>query len=225
MKDTGFFKRVKLIYDSFYTADGKLLDLPVGQLGHGEYSDEAIKFMRSFIEFMANSDALCKYAKIYLKSPVSTLQDAFKNYNYRHPEDGVNVKTAISNMDYNRRKLLEIFPEDMLEKVIRDSPDTSYDKYWECLEQAISKYNKTGLFDNLAVKLTKAISTNKPDEERITSFRKMIVPYTKKNRKKIEKAINSEFRDVIGYLNYLDTKVDRTDEEDVIHKAILVDLE
>ena len=225
MRDTGFFKRVKLIYDSFYTADGKLLDLPVGQLSRREYSAEAIKFMRTLIEFLYNSDALCKYAKIYLRSPASTLNDAFKNYNYHHPEDGLNVKTAISNMDYNRRKLLEIFPEGMLEAVILDAPGTDYAPYWESLEQAMSRYNKVGLFDNLSVKLIKAISSDKPDIERIIAFRKMIAPYTKKNRKRIEKEINSSFRDVIGYLNYLSMKPDRTEEENRIHRAILNDVE
>ena len=76
------FMQVKALYNSFYDKNGRLLDEPVGSIGRLTISDEAIRFLRNFIEFVVTSKISNRYTLIYLRSPASTLKEAFIHYNY-----------------------------------------------------------------------------------------------------------------------------------------------
>lgn len=215
------FMQVKALYNSFYDKKGRLLDEPVGSIGRLTISDEAIRFLRNFIEFVVTSKISNRYTLIYLRSPASTLKEAFIHYNYMNPTSGVNVHTAISSMDYNRKQYLKLFPEDMLVKVLSEDDSLDLSAYWDALDKAYQEYGRSSFFDDLTIKLTKVVSSKRPTADELQWFKERIAPYTKKFRNIEQKEINESFKDEIGYLNYLAGKSDRSAEENEIYNEFM----
>lgn len=85
------------------------------------------------------------------------MAEAFRLYNTGLPEaEQINIKTAYAKVNYDRQKLLKIFPEDMLTDVVtRKNPDMT--RYEKLLNLAISKYaRKSRLLDKLALRIPRS---------------------------------------------------------------------
>ena len=208
-------KLTKLVYSCFYDKNGFIQKEPFGKIARMKLSQECIDFLYRYIEFMMNSKILNEASVIYVKSPYDTTKGVFEMHNREHPDDIINVKTAISNLDYNRRKVNKIFDQDMLTQIIFYSHKADIEKYQKQLDNAMSRYSRGSVFDGkLMIKLPNIISVDKPSNEKIESFKLMISSYRNANRQIIEQRVEDMYGDVVSYFNFLSVLNDRNEEEE-----------
>lgn len=197
-------KSTKLVYTCFYNEDGHIQSEVSGKIKRMNLAEPSVAFLRGYIEFIMQSKLLNEAAVIYIKSPYDAVKSVFVAYNQQNPKEPINIKTAISNIDYNRRKLIKVFDEDMLMQIIYSSSTPDLDKYWKQLEAAMEKYSCGNIFDTkLMIRLPKTVSPVEVEEERITDFMEAIGAYRIPTKKMVEESIATDYKDVISFLNYL----------------------
>lgn len=210
-------KMSRTLFNDFTDEQGNLLEQPKNSIGKKNLPEEHVRYLKRYLEFLLNSKILNKAARIYIQSPHTTLSVAAtaEFYNRQNPENKVNVKTFISNIDYCRKKLSALFDDDMLERVIYYSGTCDLEKYQTQLEKAIGQYAKADLFKGkLLIELSASTKPQEVDETRIKEFMDIIEPYRTHAVKTVEKLVASEYEDVIGYFGYLTSSVRLTDEQE-----------
>lgn len=186
---------------SFVDAEGNLYDMPVGNIKRRNLDTKHIDFLKKYIHFVMNSKVVSDTTKVYIRSAGSSVAGVFKTYNMGMPEpEQVNIKTAQAKIDYDRKKLLKYFPEDMLAKVIYYGTADMKD-YEKRLNLAISQYgSKNKLLDNLLLKIPKAAIQDTLSDEEFNDFISIIAPYSRRHMQYIE---NNLPINAAGYINYL----------------------
>ena len=167
--------------------------------------DETIKFMYEFFRFLLDSKFLSNSTHIWLKSNLPSMQKAFEFYNSQCDEiDAVNIKTAITNVDYDKSKLKKYFDKYMLINVIT-YPDEHLPDAIEKLDLLNRKYmNDKEYKDSLVIKLPTDIISKRISDEKYTALATMLKRYSKKTIKDIESGNSQELTpEMIGYYNYL----------------------
>ena len=214
-------KTTKLLYSCYYDKDGRIMKEPTGKIGRLKLPETHLAFLYRYIEFIMNSKLLNEASVIYIKSPYDVAKGVFEMYNKEHPEDPVNVKTAISNLDYNRRKMIKVFDDDMLTKVIYYPKQADMERYNGKLDDAMKRYNKGSIFDGkLMIVLPKNVGTVEPTEADISDFMMAVQAYRNVNRKLIEEQVASQFSSVIAYFNYLSTLTYRDEWQDDVWRQM-----
>ena len=217
-------KQIHNLYLDFYDKEGNIMDEPVGTITRLSLPESHIKFLKRFLEFIMNSKILNESTKIYITSPLasSSINSTFAYWNKNNPNQQVNIKTATSNVDYCRRKIIKLFEDDMISMLTYYPQKADIDHYEEQLKAAMLQYsNKSTISGSLMIDLGKFTSYEPVGESRLFEFMETIGPYRTKLRKTIEATINNEYADVIGYLNYLQAIHNKTPDQEETWVALL----
>lgn len=181
--------------------DGSLREKPIGFLARRALGRHQDDFLRRYIDLIMNSKIVGNTTKIYFRSVLPSVASVIKNHNLGLPEhEQINIKTAQSQINYDRKKLLKYFTEDMLTKVIgyKDCDVTQYNKM---LNLAIFDYNKGNkLLDNILLTLPKVIVEDSISDDEWKDFIEIIAPFVKTHREYVESNLPEKS---VGYLYYL----------------------
>ena len=208
-------KMTKMLYSSYFDENGHIMKEPTGRIGRIGLPQKNLDFLYRYIEFIMNSKLLNEASKIYVKSPYESVKAVFEMYNKENPDKTINVKTGISNVDYNRRKLNRIFDEDMLVRVIQYYSTANVDRYQQQLDNAIAKYSKDSVFmGKVMIDLPKSVSVVVPDGDEIDNFKMMISAYRNSSKKLIEPQIKEMYEPVVAYFNFISSLATRNEEQE-----------
>lgn len=189
----------------YFYKDGKWDRDPDIKFNGRAVSDEAKRFMYDFFKFLIESTFLNKCTVIWLNSNLSSMQKAFEFYNSQSDEiDAVNTKTAITNVDYDKKKLKKYFDKDLLFNIMA-YPEENLPNAIEVLDTLNRKYfNDKEYKASLVIKLPIDNINKKLTEEKFEALIKMLKRYSRKVVKEIEDGKSAEFTpEMIGYFNYL----------------------
>lgn len=126
------------------------------------------------------------------------MAEAFRLYNTGLPEEQqINIKTAYAKVNYDRQKMLKIFPEDMLTDVVtRKNPDMSH--YEKLLNLAVSRYSKKSrLLDKLALRIPRSTLNETLTDDELDELYSIIAPYSRHHIRAVEAALPEKMS---GYL-------------------------
>ena len=188
------------VYHCYMRDDGNLYERPIGSIANRNLSKDTDDFLRKYIDLIMNTKIVSNTSKLYFKSTLSSVASVIKHHNLALPEyEKINLKTAHNQIDYDIKKLLKYFPEDMLSKVIGSICDL--EKYNKALNFAIYDYkiNKK-LLDNIALTLPRVPVQDSLSDEELHDFIHIVSPFIKKHRKYVEENLPEK---VVGYLYYL----------------------
>lgn len=209
------------VYNCFTDRDGHITEQPTGSIARMKLPEDNVRFLRCYLEFLLGSKVLNEAARIYIASNYASIKSTFAGWNNDHPDKALNVKTAISNLDYSRRKLLTLFDEDMLANVIYHSHKADMTRYWEQLRSASDRYSKASALGNcLMIKTPTAVSSKAVEQSDIEDFMAAVAPYRLSTKKKVESAIEDAYAPVMGYINYLSTLLERTPEQEAVWQQV-----
>lgn len=212
-RGTNLMDYTKSVYQSFKKVNGKYV---IDTTAKGKWKDlepESIQFLSDYLEFITNSGMFHKETLIWLDSVERRGIDAIRTYNDMHEgEEGftpIADLAARNHMDHDKRKMIKIFPEDMLKNIYSQKADLEV--YKAILQNAINKKLGKNILGNGSVLKTPCIiSKEVPSEERIDEFFMLFAPYTKAMVHMIEEQLPKE---VVGYINYISSKSVNTPEE------------
>ena len=215
-------KTSKALYGALLNPDGTWAEKPHGILQRKDLLEDHLRFLRRYLEFMLHSKLLNDAAKIYIKSPYMTAKAAFIEYNTLSPDKARPVATLVSSMDYCRKKVLkDVFPDNMLYHVIELPHKADMPHYWELLNRAMEKYSQPSLLaDTVTLKLSKRVASSAPTESRLAECLLALSPYRRTVHKRCESEMQEKYGEVIGYISYLSSCVERTPEENRLFNAV-----
>lgn len=203
----------KDVYDAFTEVNGNLKINTSSTIGRRKLSDRKMKFLEEYIRFVTESGLLSQASLIWFDSAEKNRMDAIRAYNATCGKfKQIDNKKAYNRFDYDRRKLLELFRDDMLHNVIFTSCDIS--SYEADLQYAISKKTKQTFLGKMTMlKLPSAINQEQPTDEEIETFFTLLGPYTKEAIQQVESMIP---KNVVGYINYIANKKERSEDEQAL---------
>lgn len=177
----------KEIYWDLVDLNGKLYEQPQGRIGKRHLKSEVIKFLQDYIVFVIYSRIVSETTKMYIRSSSGSITASIRTYNKEVNEnEQLNLKTAQSKVDYDRRKLLSYFPDDMLYKVIYVS-NVDMLPYKRMLSVAKQKYCKEEcLSDKVILNLPRKSYCSSLSDDEFNCLKEMLVIYSKKIVKEIE---------------------------------------
>lgn len=204
----------KMVSDAFLEVNGVLKLSMSSQIGKRKLSDRKINFLREYLRFVKESGLLSKASMIYLESIESDPNKAIRTYNATSGKyKQISAKKAYNSFYYDAKKLAQLFPDDMIKNVIFYKCDMEF--YETTLQNAINrKVGKAFLGKMTILKLPPMVSKEKPADIELDTFFYLLAPYTKEAIERVEKEIP---KNVVGYINYIGSKKEHTEEE----KAIL----
>lgn len=139
---------------------------------------------------------------MHIRTNSGSITASIRAYNEGvNEKEKINIKTAQSKCDYDRKKLLTFFPDDMLVNIIYTS---KYDliTYKRMLSVARQKYCKEeSLHNNLVLDLEKKTYCTSLPEAEFNEMVELLVIYSKNTIKEVEKTRLSA--DMTGYFNHL----------------------
>lgn len=223
-KGVNNLRGTKNIYASFADDQGHITKEPKGLVSYERLPKEVVGFLYEYLDFALHSKILNEASIVYIKSPyTSSVEYIFNKHNENHPDNIFNLKTAASNLDYNRRKLDKVFDSDMLD-VLTSRFKGGLEKlphYREQLDNAIKQYSRGDAFGNsLFIEISRHQSRDIPTKDAIEEFMMAIDKYRTVNKKTIQSIINEQYKDVIGYFNYLSQCKDRNEWQEEIWQEL-----
>lgn len=189
------------VYRDCVGPDDSFYDTPMGNIGRRTRDDTRLMFLRKYLEFILHSKVLSSTTKIYIRSACSSMQAAFEKYNATVPEwERVNLKTALSKVNYDKNKLSALFAEDMLSKVVYTlNPDMA--SYEKSLDAAIRRYApKAKQVNGLRLKLPSAPPEKLMTDDEFEDMLDLIAPYTAAAIKSAEDTFPPAWAGYLGYL-------------------------
>lgn len=186
----------------------------IGKMGLGK---ETYEFLAGYLDFVMNAGILGKATKIYIESIENNLMDAIHAYNQGVSElERIKDRQAWNQVQYDTRKLLTYFPDDMIANIIYRRGNL--DVYGAMLNNAINKkLKKSPLQEMSALKIPMAFEKEKPTDEEFDRFFQLYAPYTKETVKMIEEQLP---KNVVGYYNYITSKSTLTEDEEAALKRL-----
>lgn len=189
------------VYHCYIREDGSLYERAIGSIAKRNLSKDKDDFLKRYIDLIMNTKIISDTTKLYIMSTLPSVASVIKQHNLVLAEhEQINIKTAQSKIDYDGKKLLQYFPDDMLSKVIGFN-DCDLDKYNKMLNLAISNYKKKDkLLDNILLTLPIVPVQDTLSDEELHDFIKIISPFIKKHRRYVEENLPEK---AVGYLLYL----------------------
>lgn len=173
--------------------DGNFLNMPRGT----EFSyvpAQNREFIGRFVKFCMTTKILNENSHIYIKSHFRSVREVFEDYNQNRKGNPLNVRTCISKIDYDRRKLHKFFDADLVNLMFRVVKGVGkLPCYEKQLAAAMEVYSRGDLFeDKLVIKLDKTMNPEMPGREKIAKFLEIITPYIKYIKYKDDLGLSDE---------------------------------
>ena len=171
--------------------------------------DRVNKFFARYLLFVMNSNVISTVTKEYIKSFETNVVDIVRGYNLQNEYAPINSKKMHNHLYYDGKKLVSLFTEDMLEKLLFGKGDVAL--YEAMLENAISQHiKKSPLVQHSVLTIPTTMCTTLPSEEDIETFFELFAPYTKAEVERVSKLLPEH---VAEYFNYLLVKKELDEKE------------
>ncbi len=170
--------------------------------GNYKITDRQYELLLGIMYLVMNTKITSKNTKNYLRSNEVSVRRFVESYNLIVNEDEQLKAASVSqNVDYDRKKLLEFFPDYIISKIRSFGWEERISDYEKMLNNATAKYaGNRKMLNNLALTIPKTAVNDNLTEEGFNDLISVITPYTKAQRKYISENIPDE---QVGYLNYL----------------------
>ncbi len=207
---TSILKTTKLIYGMFIRVNGRWKYNPSADIYHWNPTDRAIRFFQKYMDYIFFKMVPNEVTTFYLeRATTDKPADIAREYNDEH-EVKVNAKKVSNSLYYDNRRLLEVFPDLMLYDILRNKGDM--DSYESRLDYVMQKDSENSFLKSICIlDLPAGFTTEKPSEADVLSFIWEIEPYIRNNIAKLMKELPMN---VVGYINYVAAKKNRTAEEE-----------
>lgn len=170
-----------------------------------EASEESTSFLRELLYFLFEGDMVNNCTIIWLTSNQSSMRAAFEVYNSERPaEENININTAMSKVQYDRKKLEKYFsPSEILN--ILAYPEKYLDSAIEKLDRLERLYMKDLEYNRaMVIKMNKEPMSYSVDDYEWAKLLEIIERYSKKKIEAIESGNDEELTsNMIGYYNHL----------------------
>lgn len=230
MAKNGIFDEIKNWIPKFYSNGQWLKEDIELKYGGGKLADkEVVDFVGNLIHFLIEGTMLNNCTLIWLLSNNSTIKGAIEFYNSEKPkEENININTALSKIQYDRKKLEKYFDPKELHNLLA-YPEKYLDKFTKTLDRLARIYMKDNEYNSaMVIKLSKEPLSYKLDDYSWAVLTSVIERYSKKKIKAIENGLDAEVtNEMIGYYNYLISNKRLNSDEKERLKVIrnLLDLE
>lgn len=202
MNNESVLKQLRLVISDIYTDDGELRNEIRHNFISSTISDEALFILKELLAVILKVDYFSDVTRIYVKDRMLTRKQLSVKLN-------MNINTLNSKLHRDLKKLQEDFGLDCFVNIaqIKSTDLTVYKK---------KIYELTGsekeFYDSIDLDLTNAYGAfnTSLDSERFDYLCTMLNIYTHAYKRRVESLLTS--RD-FGYINYLFSKMDKTDEE------------
>lgn len=194
-------RHTREVYNCYMDAEGNLYERPTGNIGKWNLDKKRDDFLKRYITLIMGSKIVSDTTKLYIKSTLPSVASVVKYYNQTVTEnEQINIKTAQSKVDYDTKKLLRYFPDNMIVQVLSNT-SCDLDYYTKQLNLAVANYAvKNKLLDNLMLRLPKVAIQDNLDEDAFSDFITIIKPYLKKHVEWLQDNLPEE---AVGYILYL----------------------
>jgi len=181
-------------------SDDNLYDRPIGTIGKRNLDKKRDDFLKKYITLIMGTKIVSGTTKIYIKSTLPSVASVIASHNQTLDEDEhINIKTAQSKVDYDTRKLLRYFPDNMITQVLSNSA-CDLGGYEKSYNHAVADYTKNKMLDNLKLRLPRTEIQDSLDEDTFERFIGMLAPYFVKHIKYLEDNLPAN---AVGYMQYL----------------------
>ena len=163
-------------------------------------TDRQYELMLGIMHLVMSTKITSKNTKNYLGSNAVSVRRFVESYNLLVTEDEQLKAASVSqNVDYDRKKLLNFFPDDIISQIRYFGWEERIAGYEKMLDMAYVKYGgNRKMLNNLALNIPKTAVNDKLTEEEFEDLLITIGPYTKKHMKYVSENLPIEYA---GYLN------------------------
>lgn len=194
-----------------------------------QLNKEVVNFLNDLFHFYFESKMFNDCTILWLKSNASSMKECIEFYNNQvKVEDRLNVNTALSKIQYDRKKLERYFNVNEFINILA-YPEKYLDSNREKLDKLSREYMKDGEYNKaMVLKIPKEPICKEVEDSTWYVLEDMIRSYSKKRIETIESGndliINSN---VIGYYNYLisNKNLSKTDKDRLKHIREILGLE
>ncbi len=210
-------KNIKILYRAFYKVNGQYKLNPASPLAHRHLAADTCAFLMDYLDFVMNSGLLDDVTKVYIKSIEDTPREIARLHNENADESAqITTKMIANHRDYDEKRLAKYFDGALIKDLLGGKGDVNICR--AALNHAIQERLGKSLLSGLtSLKLPRTFSTTPPDVLDLNLFLYMIEPYTKRGIDAVERELSPE---VVGYINYLSAKTNRTEEEEKILQKV-----
>ena len=165
-------------------------------------TDRQYELLLGIMHLVMNTKITGKNTKNYIRSNEVSVRRFVENYNLVVTEDEQLKAASVSqNVDYDRKKLLNSFPDDIISQLRYFGWEERIDDYEKMLNMAYVKYGgNRKMLNNLALNIPKTAVNDNLTEEGFIELISIIGPYTKNQMKYVSENLPTEYA---GHLNYL----------------------
>lgn len=210
-------KSIKILYRAFYKVNGQYKLNPASPLAHRHPAADTCTFLGDYLDFVMNSGLLSDVTKAYITSMEDTPREIARVYNENREEnEQITTKMLANHRDYDEKRLAKYFDGALIRDLLGGKGDVNICR--AALNHAVQERLGKSLLNGLtSLKLPRIFCTTPPDTLDLNLFLYMIEPYTKRVIHSVEAELSPE---VVGYINYLSAKTNRTEEEEKILQKV-----
>lgn len=185
-------------------------------------------FIKRYMSLVMNTGIISESTKEVIRyNAITSIRQvvksvvSFNNRNKRNKE--LNENTVLAMVQYDSKKLLKYFDDDMLEK-IRTSTYKDISVYEEQLNLAIAKYGKSSeLKEHLALDVPLTEICGKLSDSDFNILLNIIKPYSKGVMRQLIEAIPGNMKAYLNFLLYVNERSQLDEERYAKLKKILID--
>jgi hypothetical protein len=192
----------KKYINNFYSSGSWLKEpIPI-QYGGKPVSNYTMLIMEKYYRLLLESTMLNDCTRLYLTSNMKGVKDAVEKYNQEHLEiDWINLNTAQSKVQYDKKKLDKYFEKDILLSII-----TYPEKFGEKFETTIDTLARVYMNDNeynqsMVIRFPKEMINKEITDDEWSKLIKLVETYSKLTIRNIES--DESYDNIVGYFNYI----------------------
>ena len=182
-----------------------------------DIEEEVVDFISDYFHFLIESDFLNECSLMWLNSNMGSVRAAVEVYNDQCDElDRINLNTAQSKIEYDKKKLKRYYSEDMLFNVMT-YPEKWLEGYKNTLDIMSREYfNDIEYRRSMVIDIPKNCINKELDDYSFVRLTTAIERYSKRYIESIRNLENKDMtKDMIGYYNYLisNKRLNKVDKE------------
>lgn len=165
-------------------------------------TDRQYELLLGIIYLVMNTKITSKNTKNYIRSQESSVKRFVESYNLTvKEEEQLKAASVSQNVDYDRKKLLEFFPDEIISKISSFGWEKRIADYEKMLNNARAKYaGNRKIINNLVLNISKTAVNDNLSAEEFEDLITVISKYTKNHIKYVSENLPIE---QVGHLNYL----------------------
>lgn len=171
-------------------------------------------FIKRYLSLVINSSIVSESTKAYLRYPAissdrQTFQSIINSQKKDRKSKVYNYNTVIAMLNYDEKKLIKYFDEDMLEIIMKIKKVRKIDlsKYEGQLNIAIARFGKPNeLVDELVLKVPLTELGGELTNQEFNKLLEIIKPFSKVAMKQLIETLPENYKQYLNYLLFVEEK-------------------